>query len=72
MRVEATTTDGTVLDRVEVREGSYRLGPMAREPAQLRWGCDADGDGLVPAEDVVSAAAGDVPMIGAVLVLPIS
>ncbi len=72
VRVEAATADGAVLDRAEVRGGTYHLGPIAHEPAQLRWGCDVDSDGLVPAEDVVSAAVGNVPLIGAVLVLPIS
>ena len=72
VRIEAATADGTVLDRAEVREGTYRLGPIAREPAKLRWGCDADGDGLVPAQDVVSAPVGNVPLIGAILVLPTS
>ncbi|GDX82847.1 hypothetical protein LBMAG42_46580 [Deltaproteobacteria bacterium] len=72
VRVEAATADGTVLDRAEAREGSFRLGPISTQPAQLRWGCDVDGDGVVSAEAVASAPVGSVPLIGAVLVLPTS
>ncbi len=70
VRVEAATTDGTVLDQAEVRAGTYRIGPIAREPARLRWGCDADDDGIVAAADVASATVASVPLSGAVLVLP--
>ena len=69
--VEAADEDGRVLARAEASGGRYALGPMQSAPAQLRWGCDEDGDGVVLADAVADSPIGRVPLTGAVLVLPI-
>lgn len=70
VRVEFDSRSGEVLGRGVASGGSYLVGPMEQTPARVRWGCDADGDGVVPAPAVTAVALTDVPLTGAVLVLP--
>lgn len=70
VRVELLTKDGRAIARVEAPAGSWQAGPFSGVPSGIRWGCDADGDGLVAAADVTSASTNDVPVAGGVLLLP--
>lgn len=70
VRIELLSHDGGAVARVDAKAGSWQAGPFAEMPSGLRWGCDADGDGVVAAVDVVSASTTDVPIAGGVLLLP--
>ncbi len=71
VRVELLANDGRAIARVEAKAGSWQAGPFSEAPSGLRWGCDADDDGVVAAADVVSASTKDVPIAGGVLLLPV-
>jgi hypothetical protein len=68
--VEAIDSSGRVTGRTRAHDGRWRLGGLAEAPVLLRWGCDHNGDGRVPAEETAESGPPRLKLTGAVLVLP--
>ena len=69
--VEAVSGSGTVMGRTTAEGGSWLVPGLAESPALYRWGCDANGDGWVPAAEVAEAGAPRLALAGPVLLLPV-
>jgi len=70
VRIELVGRAGDTIARGEAHEGAYLIGPIPQDPAGIRWGCDADGDGTIAGVDVYHASVPPIPLSGAVLVIP--
>ncbi len=66
--VELVDARGEILGREQVLGGSWSFSSVSRPITTLRYGCDRDGDGVVPAAEVGEIDATKLPEKGAILV----
>lgn len=67
--VEAQDAGGNPLARTRVSAGAWSLPPITQAIVTLRYGCDAQGDGLVAATDAVEIKAPRSPDKNLILIL---